>query len=115
MIGYWTAPEFRRAGVVTKALSLISAWGVEHPGIHRLQLYVEPWNEGSGRAAERVGFVREGLMRRWKAVGDEPRDMFMYSLLPRRPAVDGPHLGRLRRSIAGSRSLARRSGRRGVR
>lgn len=85
MIGYWIASEFRGAGVATTALSLLSAWAVDHPGVHRLELYVEPWNEGSWRAAERVGFVREGLMRRWEAVGDEPRDMFMYSLLPDDP------------------------------
>ncbi|MCD2198170.1 GNAT family N-acetyltransferase [Actinomycetospora endophytica] len=85
VIGYWIAPEFRGAGVVTRALRLVSAWGVDHPGVHRLELYVEPWNEGSWRAAERVGFLREGLMRRWEAVGDEPRDMFMYSLLPDDP------------------------------
>lgn len=84
-IGYWIAPASRGAGVATRALGLVSAWGVDHPGVHRLELYVEPWNEGSWRAAEHVGFVREGLMRRWEAVGDEPRDMFMYSLLPDDP------------------------------
>ncbi|WP_433781417.1 GNAT family N-acetyltransferase [Actinomycetospora sp. CA-101289] len=81
-IGYWLAARFRGAGAATEALRLISAWGVDHPGVHRLELYVEPWNECSWRTAERVGFVREGLMRRWEAVDDEPKDMFMYSLLP---------------------------------
>lgn len=81
-IGYWVARSHRGAGVATAALRLISAWGATHPGVHRLELYVEPWNEGSWRAAEHVGFVREGLMRRWEAVGGERRDMFMYSLLP---------------------------------
>ena len=85
MIGYWVAIQFRGAGVASRALRLISAWGVEHPGVHRLELYVEPWNEGSWRTAEQVGFQREGLMRRWEAVGGEPRDMFMYSLLPDDP------------------------------
>ena len=58
---------------------------MKHPGIERLELYVEPWNEGSWRAAEHVGFQREGLMRRWETVGDQRRDMFMYSLLPSDP------------------------------
>ncbi len=84
-VGYWVGQSHRGAGVATAALRLIGAWGVAHPGVHRLELFVEPWNEGFWRAAERVGFVREGLMRRWEAVGDERRDMFMYSLLPDDP------------------------------
>lgn len=47
-----------------------------------MELYVEPWNEGSWRAAERIGYAREGLLRSWQRVGDERRDMYMYSLLP---------------------------------
>jgi RimJ/RimL family protein N-acetyltransferase len=51
-------------------------------GIHRVELYAEPWNEGSWRAAERVGYRREGLLRSWQQVGARRRDMYMYSLLP---------------------------------
>ncbi|WP_433800905.1 GNAT family N-acetyltransferase [Actinomycetospora sp. CA-084318] len=80
-IGYWIGRPHRGAGLVTAALDLLSRWAVTLPGVARLELYVEPWNEGSWRAAERVGFVREGLMRRWEVVGGERRDMFMYSLL----------------------------------
>lgn len=28
-----------------------------------------------------MGFQREGLMRSWELVGDQRRDMYMYSLL----------------------------------
>ncbi|HXL16435.1 MAG TPA: GNAT family protein, partial [Streptosporangiaceae bacterium] len=66
----------------TAALEAISRWGLSLQGIHRIELYVEPWNEGSWRAAERVGNVREGLLRSWQQVGTERRDMYMYSLLP---------------------------------
>ena len=50
--------------------------------IKRLELYVEPWNEGSWRAAEACGFLREGLLRSWEQVGDERKDMYMYSYIP---------------------------------
>jgi [ribosomal protein S5]-alanine N-acetyltransferase len=79
--GYWIADRFRRRGYVTAALAAISRWGLSLPGIHRLELYVEPWNDGSWRAAERVGYRREGLMRSWQQVGSERRHMYMYSLL----------------------------------
>jgi ribosomal-protein-alanine N-acetyltransferase len=80
--GYWVASQFRRRGYVTAALAAISRWGLSLEGIHRIELYVEPWNEGSWRAAEHVGYVREGLLRSWQRVGNGRRVMYMYSLLP---------------------------------
>jgi RimJ/RimL family protein N-acetyltransferase len=80
-IGYWTAARHRGRGVATRALRIISTWGLELPGVHRLELYVEPWNEASWRTAERAGYEREGLLRSWRTVGHERRDMYMYSLL----------------------------------
>ena len=81
-IGYWVAAQFRRHGYATAALEAVSRWGLSLDGIHRLELYVEPWNSGSWRAAERTGYHREGLLRSWQQVGTQRRDMYMYSLLP---------------------------------
>ena len=80
-LGYWVAPSHRRHGYATDALTAMSAWALTLPEVHRLELFVEPWNEGSWRAAERAGYHREGLLRSWQAVGDERRDMFVYSRL----------------------------------
>lgn len=80
-VGYWVAERHRGRGVATRALRLVSEWGFRVRDTQRLELYVEPWNEGSWRAAERAGYLREGLLRSWQHVGDGRRDMFMYSLL----------------------------------
>lgn len=80
--GYWIAPQYRRRGYLRAALQALTAWALALEEIERLELYVEPWNEGSWRAAERCGFVREGLLRSWQWVGAERRDMYMYSALP---------------------------------
>ena len=72
----------RQRGYASAALDAISRRGLSLDGVHRVELYVERWNEGSWPAAERVGYVREGLLRSWQRVGDECRDMYMYSLLP---------------------------------
>jgi len=87
--GYWVAPHARGRGHVTAALRLVSDWALGLDEIRRLELYVEPWNEGSWRAAEACGFVREGLLRSWQEVGDEGKDMYMYSRLPE----DGARVG----------------------
>jgi [ribosomal protein S5]-alanine N-acetyltransferase len=81
-VGYWIASGYRRRGYAVAALDAISRWGLSLDGVFRLELQVEPWNEGSWRAAERVGYAREGLMRSWRQIGDERRDLYLYSLLP---------------------------------
>ncbi|MET0872484.1 MAG: GNAT family protein [Paeniglutamicibacter terrestris] len=78
-IGYWVGPRHRNKRIVSAALDAISRWGLSLPEIHRLELYVEPWNEGSWRAAERCGYTREGLLRSWQEVGGQRKDMYMYS------------------------------------
>lgn len=84
-IGYWIGGPFRRLGYARNALRELTAWALSLSEVERLELYVEPWNEGSWRTAEAVGFQREGLLRAWQRVGDERKDMYMYSVvLPNR-------------------------------
>jgi len=78
-VGYWVVASQRRRGVAGDAVRTLSAWALTVPGVARLELYVEPWNVASARTAANAGFVREGLLRSWQAVGDERRDMEMWS------------------------------------
>ncbi|MFE9096501.1 GNAT family N-acetyltransferase [Streptomyces sp. NPDC007264] len=80
-LGYWLAGSARGQGIAAEALRAVVRWALDDLRIPRLQLYVEPWNATSQRTAERVGFQREGLLRSWQQVGEERRDMFMYSVL----------------------------------
>lgn len=80
-IGYWVGPSHRNRGIASAALESISRWGLGLPDIHRLELYVEPWNEGSWKTAEHCGYMREGLLRSWEEIGGERKDMYMYSRL----------------------------------
>lgn len=80
-VGYWVGPDHRRHGYLTDALEALTTWGLGLDGVERLQLSVEPWNEGSWRAAERCGYMREGLLRSWQRVGSARKDMYMYSLV----------------------------------
>jgi len=77
--GYWIAPQFRRRRLASSALAVLAEWAFSLEEVKRLELYVEPWNEGSWRAAESCGFLREGLLRSWQLVGAERKDMFIYS------------------------------------
>ena len=81
-IGYWVAEQFRQRGYAQDALATLTAWAVRLPGVGRLQLFVEPWNDGSWRIAESCSYMREGLLRQWQTVGNRRRDMWVYSLIP---------------------------------
>src|SRR6476620_8284739 len=80
-LGYWLAGSARGQGVAAEALRAVVRWALGDLRIPRLQLCVEPWNVASVRTAERAGFRREGLLRSWQQVGEERRDMIMYSML----------------------------------
>lgn len=88
--GYWVGPQFRRRGYVTAALRTLTEWAVTLEEIQRLQVFVEPWNEGSWRAAEACDYQREGLLRRWERVGPTLKDMYVYSRLAPEAPGHGP-------------------------
>lgn len=78
-IGYWVSPDHRRRGAAADGLDLIAAHALEHMGLHRLNLFIEPWNEGSRRAAARAGFREEALLEGWETYDDgKPRDMHVF-------------------------------------
>ena len=80
-VGFWITPSQRRRGYAVEALGILTSWAKQHSGLDRLELYVEPWNSGSWRAAERAGYKREGLLRAWERIDGKPCDMYMYAQL----------------------------------
>jgi len=80
-LGYWIFQEYRGSRVLSKILPSLIEWVWKELNIIRLELYVEPWNTGSIKIAESLGFQKEGLMRSWQKVGDSRKDMYMFSLL----------------------------------
>jgi RimJ/RimL family protein N-acetyltransferase len=54
-IGYWISSAQRRQGFAAASLRALTSWALALPEVQRVQLYVEPWNEGSWRAAESCG------------------------------------------------------------
>lgn len=82
-IGYWVAASARGRGVCTRALRLLSRWGLDELDLQRLDLITDPDNVASQRVAEKVGFQREGVLRAHLRYPDgRIRDSVMFSLLP---------------------------------
>jgi RimJ/RimL family protein N-acetyltransferase len=80
-IGYWIAREARRRAVGARATRLLAGWALTELGMERVELLANPENEGSQRLAERAGFAREGLLRRYRRRRDQREDLVMFSLL----------------------------------
>ncbi|APU13177.1 MULTISPECIES: GNAT family N-acetyltransferase [Actinoalloteichus] len=79
--GYSVAPRHRGRGLAGQALIALTrfAWSVS--GLHRVELYIEPWNRASWRTAELAGYVREGLLRSHQEIGGRRVDMYLYAAI----------------------------------
>lgn len=77
--GYSIRPSARGRGLASDAVTALTtfAWSIEQ--LHRVELYIEPWNIGSVRTAEHAGYQREGLLRSHQEIGGQRRDMLLYS------------------------------------
>ena len=62
-IGYNLDPGSGGRGVMTEALTAILDFGFTRMGLNRVQATIMPRNERSLGLVERLGFVREGIMR----------------------------------------------------
>jgi ribosomal-protein-alanine N-acetyltransferase len=82
--GYWIAPRYRRRGYARAALTALTTWAGLLDPVKRIELFVEPSNEGSWRVAEACRYQREGLLRSWQQIGATRRDMYVYSHIPNR-------------------------------
>jgi RimJ/RimL family protein N-acetyltransferase len=81
-IGYWVARGARGRGIASDALRLVSRWVIESFEIERVELVTAPDNVPSQRVAEKAGFTRAGLLRRYVEIKGKRRDCVMFSLLP---------------------------------
>jgi RimJ/RimL family protein N-acetyltransferase len=81
-VGYWIAPWARGRGIATAALRLVSRWAIDELGAQRIGLLVYVGNAASAHVAEKAGYRREGILRRYADQRGELRDAIVHSLLP---------------------------------
>lgn len=80
-VGYWVLASERGRGVATRALQLMSRWGLFELGRPQLRLHVRDGNDTSRRVAERVGYRYEGLVPATQ-LDDDVHDCHRYVLTP---------------------------------
>jgi ribosomal-protein-serine acetyltransferase len=80
-IGYFVGSRFAGMGIVTGAVRAVLAWCFGPLGLNRVELRCAAGNERSARVAERLGFVREGLLRQDECLHGAFVDHHVYGLL----------------------------------
>ncbi|WP_104525556.1 GNAT family N-acetyltransferase [Blastococcus atacamensis] len=80
-LGYWIDRSVAGRGIGSLAVALVCDHAFGPVGLHRLQADIRPENLPSQRLVERLGFQREGLLRRYLDIDGDWRDHLAYALL----------------------------------
>ncbi|HVU85808.1 MAG TPA: GNAT family protein [Pirellulales bacterium] len=86
-LGYWVRSDATGQGIATRAARLLARHGFRDLDLARIEILVAQQNLASQRVAEKLGAVREGLLRRRLKVEGNLVDAVAYSLLPSDPIV----------------------------
>ncbi len=82
MLGYWVRTSETRKNVATTAARLVAEAAFADLGLVRISIGVPIANSASRRVVEKLGAVREGVMRQELILPSGPSDVVLYSLLP---------------------------------
>jgi [ribosomal protein S5]-alanine N-acetyltransferase len=81
VIGTWLGRRWWGSGANREVKALMAHLAFGPLGLDRLGAYADVENGRSQAALERLGFSREGLLRRWHRHGDVAHDVYVYGLL----------------------------------
>jgi ribosomal-protein-alanine N-acetyltransferase len=62
-IGYWLTADARGKGIATAATKLLTGYGFETIGFHRIEALVVQSNKPSLKVLANSGYVQEGVLR----------------------------------------------------
>lgn len=86
-LGYWIGAQHARKGHMTAAVRALMPFVFDQLDLHRLEAACLLTNQPSIRLLKRVGFVREGVARRYLKINGTWRDHILYALLDTDPAA----------------------------
>ncbi len=80
-IGIWIAEDYHSKGYGTEAVELITDYGFNELGLHRIYARAYEGNEASKRIWEKLGFTHEGTLREQVFRKGEFEDAEIYGVL----------------------------------
>ena len=81
-VGYWIRTCRTKQGFASEAAALLARFGFAQLGLIRIEIFVAAGNMASQRVAEKVGALREGLLRNRLLIRGKPLDAYVFSLVP---------------------------------
>jgi ribosomal-protein-alanine N-acetyltransferase len=81
VVGTWLGREHWGSGANGASKAVVAWLAFERMGLERLGAYADVENPRSQAALLKLGFVREGTLRRWHRHGDRVHDVVLYSWL----------------------------------
>jgi len=78
-LAYDLHPAMWHKGIATAMATAVVVWAHEETETVRVQATVLQSNASSIRVLERVGFIREGLLRSYRFVRGIPSNFYMYA------------------------------------
>jgi ribosomal-protein-serine acetyltransferase len=82
-IGYWLDERHQGRGIVTRATARLTDYAFKEQDCNRVILQCAVGNLKSRAVAERLGFVKEGILREAEWLYDHYVDLVVYSMLKR--------------------------------
>ena len=80
-IGYWIRSSLTGKGIATEAAARVAQVGFEELELHRITLRIAVGNRPSERVAEKLGFTKEGLLRKEVLVRGRWMDHTLWAML----------------------------------
>jgi len=80
-IGYWLVPAVRGRGLATRAISLAISWALLEFDLLRIEMTTTPDNVAVHAVARRLGFQREGMLRKRNVERGHRVDVVWFGLL----------------------------------
>lgn len=80
-VGYWVRTSAAGCGVAPEAVSQLVAWAFSHTVLERLEIVCALGNTRSQRVAEKLGALREGILRSRLRIHGRQHDAVAYSLV----------------------------------
>ncbi|WML42803.1 GNAT family protein [Neobacillus sp. PS3-40] len=80
-IGYWLGEEFQGKGIMTKVAKALNDYAFSYLNLSKVEIRAASGNKKSRSIPERLGFVKEGCIRRAEWLYDHHVDHIVYGML----------------------------------
>ena len=88
IIGYWLAEECTGKGIMTKAVKELIPLGFDNWHLQKVEIHCAIDNIKSRAIPEKLGFRKEGTIRRTAKIDDKHQDHVIYGLLKEEYSVN---------------------------